>query len=172
MTLMSPDEDFLRLAIALACQGRERGGHPFGAVLVRDGRVVHQVYDRCVEFSDPTFHSELSLISEYCRTHWIMSLEGHTLYASTEPCPMCAGAIHWARISRVVFSVSQAMLQERSGGSPKPTAASIINAGHQPVEIVGPLIPEEGLAVFEGYAFTANRAIRAAGHPGDGAPTT
>jgi tRNA(Arg) A34 adenosine deaminase TadA len=169
---MLPDEAFLRLAISLARQGRERGGHPFGAVLVRDGVVVHQVYDRCVEYSDPTFHSELSLISEYCRAHRIMSLEGYTLYASTEPCPMCAGAIHWARISRVVFSVSQAMLQELSGGRPKPTAASIINIGHQMIEVVGPLIPEEGLAVFEGYAFTANRAIPSAGHSGDGAPTT
>jgi guanine deaminase len=94
---MLPDEAFLRLAISLARQGRERGGHPFGAVLVRDGVVVHQVYDRCVEYSDPTFHSELSLISEYCRAHHVMSLEGYTLYASTEPCPMCASAIHWAR---------------------------------------------------------------------------
>jgi tRNA(Arg) A34 adenosine deaminase TadA len=169
---MSSDEGFLRLAIALARQGRERGGHPFGAVLALDGRVVHQVYDRCVELSDPTFHSELSLISEYCRAHQIMSLEGYTLYASAEPCPMCAGAIHWARISRVVFSVSQAMLQELSGGRPKPTAASLINIGHQPIEVVGPLIPEEGLAVFEGYAFTANRAIPSAGRSGDGAPRT
>ncbi|HVO68736.1 MAG TPA: nucleoside deaminase [Aggregatilineaceae bacterium] len=169
---MPSDEDFLRLAIALAHQGRERGGHPFGAVLVRGGKVVHQVYDRCAEFSDPTFHSELSLISEYCRAYHVMSLEEYTLYASTEPCPMCAGAIHWARISRVVFSVSQAMLQELSGGSPKPNAASIINATRYPIEVVGPLIPEEGLTVFEGYAFTANRAIPSAGHPGDGAPTT
>jgi tRNA(Arg) A34 adenosine deaminase TadA len=168
---MPPDEKFLRLAIALARQGRERGGHPFGAVLVRDGEVMHQVYDRCVELSDPTYHSELSLISEYCRTHRIMSLEGYTLYASTEPCPMCASAIHWARISRVVFSVSQAMLQERSGGSPKPSAASIMNSGQQPIEVVGPLIPEEGLAVFEGYMFAAQRASRPASRDGGSGPT-
>jgi guanine deaminase len=94
--MLPEDEAFLRLAISLARQGRERGGHPFGAALVRDGVVVHQVYDRCVEYSDPTFHSELSLIGEYCRDHHVMSLEGYSLYASTEPCPMCAGAIHWA----------------------------------------------------------------------------
>jgi len=168
---MPPDEEFLRLAIELARQGRERGGHPFGAVLVRDGEVVHQVYDRCVELSDPTFHSELSLISEYCRAHRIMSLEGFTLYASTEPCPMCAGAIHWARISRVVFSVSQAMLQERSGGSPKPSAASIMNTGQQPIEVVGPLIPGEGLTVFEGYTFVPQRASRSASRDGAGGST-
>ena len=66
---------------------------------------------------------------------------------------MCAGAIHWARISRVVFSVSQAMLQRISGGRLKPPAEPIINCGHGKAEVVGPLLPEEGLAVFEGYAF-------------------
>jgi tRNA(Arg) A34 adenosine deaminase TadA len=80
-------------------------------------------------------------------------LKGYTLYASTEPCPMCSGAIHGARLSRVVFSVSQAMLQRLSGGSPKPGCASIINTGVARTEIVGPLLPKEGLAVFEGYEF-------------------
>ena len=157
---MTPsDEQFLRLAIALAQQAREQGADPFGAVLVRDGVVVHQRYDRSVALSDPAYHAELSVISEYCRAQQIMALEGYTLYCSTEPCPMCAGAIHWARISRLVFSVSQAMLQQRSGGSPKPDAASIINSERWQIEIVGPLIPEEGLAVFEGYTFVP-KAIR------------
>lgn len=147
------DERFLRLAIALAHQARRQGADPFGAVLVADGAVVHQVYDRSVEHSDPTFHAELSLISEYCRAQRRFSLEGYSLYASTEPCPMCAGAIHWARISRVVFSVTQAMLQQLSGGHPKPGCASIINAGHRQVAIIGPLLPDEGLAVFDGYTF-------------------
>jgi len=151
--MIPSDEHFLRLAIALAHQARERGAHPFGAVLVLDGLVVHQVYDRSADVSDPTFHAELSLISEYCRAQRLMSLDGYTLYASTEPCPMCAGAIHWARLSRVVFSVSQTMLQALSGGSPKPSAASIVNSARWQIEVAGPLIPEEGLAVFEGYSF-------------------
>jgi tRNA(Arg) A34 adenosine deaminase TadA len=66
---------------------------------------------------------------------------------------MCAGAIHWARISRVVYSVSQAMLQHLSGGRPKPSARSLLDLGSRGVEVVGPLLPQEGLAVFEGYAF-------------------
>ncbi len=153
-----PDEQFLRLAMTLAHQARQQGGEPFGAVLVRDGVVVHQAWDRCAEFSDPTYHAELRVISEYCQTQRHISLKGYTLYASTEPCPMCAGAIHWARISRVVFSVSQAMLQQLSGGSPKPSCASIINTGDKQAEIVGPLLPEEGLAVFDGYTFVSKAA--------------
>ncbi len=147
------DEQFLRLAMALARQARQQGGEPFGAVLVVDGSVVHQAWDRCAAFSDPTFHAELRVISEYCQAQQRISLKGYTLYASTEPCPMCAGAIHWARISRVVFGVSQAMLQQLSGGSLKPGCAGIINTGTRQAEIVGPLLPEEGLAVLTGYTF-------------------
>jgi tRNA(Arg) A34 adenosine deaminase TadA len=147
------DETFLRLAIARALEGRRRGGDPFGAVLVASGEVVHQVYDRCVELSDPTYHAELTLISEYCRANKLFSLEGYTLYASTEPCPMCAGAIHLSRISRVVFSVSQEMLQRFSGGRRKPSLQSILDLWSSKIEVVGPLLPEEGLQPFEGFTF-------------------
>lgn len=152
------DEQFLRRAIELARQARQQGDDPFGAVLVIDGAIVHESCDRSVVTSDPTFHAELSVISEYCRAHQRIALDGFTLYSSTEPCPMCAGAIHWSMISRVVFSVSQAMLQTRSGGRPKPSCAGIINSGSRQVEIVGPLLAEEGLAVFDGYDFVPKEA--------------
>ena len=153
--MVSTDEHFLRAAIALAHQARQRGADPFSAILVVDGVAVHQAEDRSVERSDPTFHAELAAISEYCRAQQRFSLEGYTLYSIAEPCVMCAGAIKWARISRVVFSVSQAMLQQLSGGRPKPDCASIINSGGRQIEIVGPLLPEEGLAAFEGFAFSS-----------------
>ena len=160
----SYDTALLRLAIALAHSARQQGADPFGALLAIDGSVVHQGYDRSVECSDPTFHAELGVISEYCRAHSRFSLEEYTLYTSTEPCAMCAGAIHWARISRVVFSVSQAMLQELSGGQPKPSAQSILNSGHRKVQVIGPLLPAEGLAVFDGYTFVPKRQRHAAHH--------
>jgi tRNA(adenine34) deaminase len=147
------DETFLRQAVALAHSARERGEDPFGAVLVFEGVVVHEAYKQTRASCDPTAHPELRAISEYCRAHRRSTLEGFTLYASTEPCPMCAGAIHWSRISRVVFSVSQAMLQQLSGGTPKPACGLIINSGRQDVEIIGPLLAEEGLAAFAGFTF-------------------
>jgi tRNA(Arg) A34 adenosine deaminase TadA len=147
------DEKFLRLAIDLAWQARRAGDDPFGAVLVRDGVILHQAADRSVELSDPTHHPELVTISEYCRRAGCRYLAGCTLYASTEPCPMCSGAIHWARLARVVFSVSQSMLQQISGGNIKPPCDGIINMGVRRTEVVGPLLVEEGLAVFEGFTF-------------------
>jgi tRNA(Arg) A34 adenosine deaminase TadA/ADP-ribose pyrophosphatase YjhB (NUDIX family) len=150
--MTSSDEHLLRQTIALARQAREQGEDPFAALLVQDGIVVHQAVEGTVATGDPTAHAELRLISEYCRGQQVFSLEGHALYASAEPCPMCAGAIHWARIARVVFSVSQEMLQRLSGGRPKPSCASVLSSYGQ-AEIVGPLLAEEGLAAFEGYTF-------------------
>ncbi len=147
------DETLLRRAIALARQAREAGGDPFGAVLALHGEIVHEATDRSFELYDPTYHAELSAISEYCRLNRRMSLAGYSLYASTEPCPMCAGAIHWARISRVVFSVTQAMWQGITGGRLKPACVDLINMGRTRAEVIGPLLPEEGLAVFAGYQY-------------------
>jgi tRNA(Arg) A34 adenosine deaminase TadA len=151
--MSASDENFLRLAIALAQQAREHGDKPFGAVLVEGGVIIHQSRNRIYELSDPTAHAELGVISDYCRAQRRFSLAGCTLYASAEPCPMCAGAIHWARIARVVYSVSQPMLQQLSGGSAKMSCDTIANSGGRLVEIVGPVLPSEGLAVFEGYVF-------------------
>jgi tRNA(Arg) A34 adenosine deaminase TadA len=158
------DQQFLRMAIALAYHARQRGADPFGAILVVDGTIVHQTEDRSVELSDPTYHAELAAISECCRAQQRFSLAGYTLYSNAEPCVMCSGAIKWAGISRVVFSVSQVMLQQLSGGRPKPDCASIINSGNRQVEIVGPLLQEEGVPVFEGFSFSSkierHRALR------------
>ena len=74
---------------------------------------------------------------------------------------MCAGAIYWARISRVVFSVSQAMLQERSGGRPKPACGATLQAMGSRAEVVGPMLADEGLTVFDGYAFVPKVARHA-----------
>jgi tRNA(Arg) A34 adenosine deaminase TadA len=147
------DERFLRLAIGLARQARETGADPFAAVLVTGGVVVHQGTDLSVEHNDPTYHAELGVISEYCRTHRRFSLEGFALYTSTEPCAMCAGGIHWARISRVVYSVPQSVLQKLSGGRPKPGAADLLPLGSRPVEVVGPLLQGEGLVGLSGHVF-------------------
>lgn len=149
----SLDEKFIRVAIDLAREAKRNGADPFGALLVQDDVVVCKSCDRSVELSDPTSHAELSVIREYCRAHKVFSLKGYTLYCSTEPCAMCSGAIHWARVSRVVYSVTQEMLQGRTGGRRKLKCQGIINSGQRQTEVVGPVLPEEGIAVFEGYAF-------------------
>lgn len=125
----------------------------FGAVLVFEQNIVHETYDQSIIQSDPTYHAELSLISEYCRNNNKMNLAGYTIYSSIEPCAMCSGAIHWAEVSRVVYSISQESLQEISGGRPKLGCETFLNSGRIKVEIVKGLLVEEGLKTFEGYQF-------------------
>lgn len=162
--MRTADEKFIRVAIDLAREAKRNGADPFGALLVRDGVVVYKSCDRSVELSDPTSHAELSVIREYCRAHKVFSLEEYTLYCSTEPCAMCSGAVHWARVSRVVYSVTQEMLQERSGGRRKLKSERIIKSGQRQIEVVGPMLPEEGIAVFKGYAFESKLSRHARLH--------
>jgi tRNA(Arg) A34 adenosine deaminase TadA len=154
VSVAAHDEAFLRHAIDVAKSARQAGEFPFGAVLVIDQQLVHQAADHCLAYADPTAHAELLVISEYCRTQGIVDLDGYTLYSCVEPCVMCSGAIKWARISRVVFSVSQAMLQQMNGGRPKPTCADIVNTGGRAITVDGPLLADEGLAAWAGFDFT------------------
>src|SRR6185295_484803 len=133
----SLDEDFLRHAIDLAKTARQGGEYPFGAILVVNQQLVHQATDHCLSYADPTAHAELLAISEYCRAQRLLDLDGYTLYSCVEPCVMCSGAIKWARISRVVFSVSQAVLQQMDGGRPKPSCADLVNTGGRPITVDG-----------------------------------
>ena len=156
-TRIMTDEYFLRRALQLAEESARAGFDPFGAVLVQDGKVVASTTDRSILYSDPTAHAELVLISEYCRTQQLISLEGHTLYSSAEPCIMCSGAIHWARINRVVFCVSQTSLKKTSGGNPKPTCAELVNVGGKKVEVLGPLLEMEGLKILNAFPWRSKK---------------
>ena len=156
--MQETDESFLRQAIALAQQASQRGADPFGALLVVNGHLVYQAEDHSVDYSDPTAHAELCAIGEYCRTSHRFHLQGYTLYTSTEPCVMCAGAIHWARISRVVFSVSLSTLHHLSCGKPKAKTETLLQSRSHAVELVGPLLESEGIAVFAGHTFNTKAA--------------
>ena len=151
------DETFLRQAIQLGRDARARGERPFGALLVANGHVVAQAADQCRALSDPTAHAELRVISTYCQAATLFDLDGHTLYSLTEPCVMCSGAVKWARVSRVVFSVPQAMLQTISGGLQKPSCDSLVNTGGRHIEVCGPYLLEQGLAIYHGFDFAQHR---------------
>jgi len=71
---------------------------------------------------------------------------------------MCSGAIHWAKLSKVVFGVRQAALQEVSKGHPKPSCKDLINIGNNDIEIIGPVLEEEGLAILKKYPFSSKKS--------------
>ena len=100
--------NFMREAASAAREGVERGdGGPFGAVVVKDGRIVARACNRVVANRDPTAHAEILAIREACRALGTFDLSGCEIHATCEPCPMCLAAIHWARLDRVVYALSR-----------------------------------------------------------------
>src|SRR5579864_3511214 len=100
---MSPDELFLREALELAGQAEANGEVPVGAVVVVDGRVCGRGFNSPIRMSDPSAHAEILALREAAGALKNYRLEGATLYATLEPCVMCAGALVAARVSRLVF---------------------------------------------------------------------
>ncbi len=104
---MEPNPEFLRRAIALATENvTSAHGGPFGAVIVRDGRIVGEGVNRVTATCDPTAHAEVSAIRAACATLGTFTLAGCELYTSCEPCPMCLAASHWARLDAIYYGAS------------------------------------------------------------------
>mgnify|MGYP001110009741 FL=1 len=103
---MSDEAAFLREALALAFANSERGGRPFGAVLVRDGEVVATGVNEILSSGDPTAHAEMNAIRAASRSIGATGLRGSRVYASGHPCPMCLAAMRLAGIDRVAYAYS------------------------------------------------------------------
>ena len=101
------DNIFMRRAIDLSRRAMNEGtGPPFGAVIVRDGQVIAEGYNNSFVTKDPTAHAEIVTIRRACEAVDSRSLEGCVIYSSSEPCPMCLGAIYWSHIAKVHFGTS------------------------------------------------------------------
>ncbi len=97
------DREFMREAIRLANESVAAGGGPFGAVIVKDGKIIAGSSNSVTLDNDPTAHAEVNTIRKACREMGTFNLEGSVIYTSCEPCPMCLGAIYWAGISRIYY---------------------------------------------------------------------
>lgn len=106
---MSKHEDFMQMAIELSEYNVKQGlGGPFGAVIVKDGMVIARSANKVVQQNDPTAHAEVSAIRLACQELETYNLAGCEIYTSCEPCPMCLGAIYWARIDKIYYANTKA----------------------------------------------------------------
>jgi tRNA(Arg) A34 adenosine deaminase TadA len=150
------DESRLRLAFAVAARAREHGNHPFGCVLVGPKReVLLEAENGLFPAGDMTAHAERLLATAASKKFSPAELMECTMYTSAEPCAMCAGAIYWVGIGRVVYGLSEDRLKELTGNHPEnPTLSlpcrTVFAAGQRPVEVVGPLLEEEAAAQHKG----------------------
>ncbi|MDO9457371.1 nucleoside deaminase [Nocardioides sp.] len=151
------DTDHLRRAIAVAAAAREAGNHPFGAVLVDgSGAVVLEAQNTVTTDHDVTGHAETNLVRLASRTLVGTDLSAYTLVTSCEPCAMCAGAVYWSGIGRIVYGLSESALREITGAHPaNPTLAHpcrlVLADGSRRVEVSGPLLEDEAAVVHDDF---------------------
>jgi tRNA(Arg) A34 adenosine deaminase TadA len=149
---------FLRRAIELAREARSDGRHPFGSLIVdARGVVVVEARNNAVRpKGEPTQHAETVACSAAAKLLSEEELAQCTLYTSTEPCAMCAGAIYWIGVGRVVFALSEKGLLEFTGNDKEnPTldlpCREVFAHGQKAIEVIGPLLEEEASAVHAGF---------------------
>ena len=150
------DESGLRLAFAVAAKAKDHGNHPFGCVLVGpQGEVLLEAENGYMPDRDMTAHAERLLATAASRKYQPAQLVECTMYTSAEPCAMCAGAVYWAGIGRVVYALSEARLKQLTGNHVEnPTldlpCRVVFAAGQRKVEVVGPLLEDEAAAQHKG----------------------
>lgn len=157
-TLSQQDETYLRHCIDLSRRVRERGKHPFAAIVVdASGVIVAEAgNDSLPPDGDPTRHAELMAAGLAAKRLPPAELAAATLYSSAEPCAMCAGAIYWCGIGRVVYALSEHKLLGLTGDHPEnPTFAlpcrEVFARGQRHIDVTGPCLEEEAAAVHHGF---------------------
>ena len=150
------DQIFLRRTFEVARRSLKHGNHPFGAILVDEsGKVLIETENGYMPAHDATAHAERVLATQACRTLGRDALAKATLYSSAEPCAMCAGAIYWAGIGRLVYGLSEHRLREVTGNHPEnPTldlpCRKVFESGQRSTEVVGPMLEDEAEALHAG----------------------
>eukprot|EP00039_Didymoeca_costata_P024023 m.9009 g.9009 ORF g.9009 m.9009 type:complete len:166 (-) comp3994_c0_seq1:6605-7102(-) len=141
------DEALMRAAIQQGKESVAAGNHPFGAVLSMgkgNSDVVLKAQNTVVTDKDCTCHAELNLVRASTKRYTFDELAKSTLTTSTEPCAMCAGAIYWSGIGRVVYGCSGALLGDIAGEELDVSCRTVLSSGRlRKVEVVGPVLQEE-----------------------------
>lgn len=149
------DEKLLRRAIQIAADARAHGNHPFGALLAdAEGHILLEAENSVETDRDVTAHAELNLIRLASQKYAADELKDFSLYTSTEPCPMCAGAIFWGNLGRVVYALSEDGLYEITGKTAYELALpcrEVFERGTHPVNVIGPMLEGEAREVHLGF---------------------
>jgi len=145
---MDDDERRIRRAIELATESAQRGDGPYGALVVRGDDVLAEAGNTVATDGLSTRHAEINAIEAAQRRGGTRDLAGCTLVTSAEPCPMCAGAAHWAGIDRIVYGASVPRIRAEGRQGSRQLAARCVDvvAGSR-VEVVGPVCEDEAIAL-------------------------
>ena len=150
------DLKFIRIAIDIARRARDKGNHPFGSLLVdENGQILLEAENTVTTDRDCTGHAETNLMRLASQKYDRDVLAQCTLYTSTEPCPMCSGAIFWGNVRRVVFGLSQERLYAMIGEADEDVfllpCRTVFRDVRKPIEVVGPVLEDEAGMVHDGF---------------------
>lgn len=146
------DEKYMRLAIRRARKGIEQGQTPFGACIVRDGKILACEHNRVWATTDITAHAEIMAVRAACRKIKQLDLSGATIYSTCEPCPMCLAACHWARIGRVVFGAAIADAHKCGFHELLISNRSLVRLGKAKMTLQGRVLGAECRALFDDWS--------------------
>jgi tRNA(Arg) A34 adenosine deaminase TadA len=153
---MEYNKKFMRKAIALSIQNIQKGGGPFGAVIVKDGKVIATGVNRVTRNTDPTAHAEVTAIRKASKKLGTFDLAGCDIYTSCEPCPMCLGAVYWAHIDRMYYGNTKA--DAKNVGFDDSFIYDEIELKPEKRRLITTqLLSEEAIEAFKAWANTENK---------------
>lgn len=144
-------EELMRKAIELSIENIANGGGPFGAVIAKDGEIVATGVNRVTASCDPTAHAEVSAIREAAARLGTFNLHGYEIYTSCEPCPMCLGAIYWARLDKVYYGNNKTDAKRIGFDDSFIYDELSLNPADRKLPLVV-MLPEEAIKGFEEWA--------------------
>lgn len=142
-------EKYMRMAIEKARKGVKSGQTPFGACIVKKGKVIACEHNVVWKTTDITAHAEVHTIRKACKNIDDIDLSGSVLYSTCEPCPMCFSAIHWAKIDLVVYGARIKDAQKAGFNELTISNQRMKSLGQSPVKIIKDFMREENIEVFE-----------------------
>ena len=153
------DEGFMRLAIQKAKEGVDNGQAPFGACIVKNNEIISCEHNRVWETTDITAHAEIVVIREACKKLNSIDLSGCIIYSTTEPCPMCYSAIHWAKISKIIFGTRIQDAKDFGFSELCISDKQMRELGNDYIKITGDFLREENLELFKYWKNKENNGV-------------
>ena len=140
-------QEFMRRAIQLSLESVKHGGGPFGAVIVKEGKIIAEAANRVTLDNDPTAHAEVNAIRQAARSLGRFDLSGCDIYTSCEPCPMCLGAIYWAHLDHIYYGCNRRDAAD-AGFDDEFIYQELSLAPAERQKMMEALLPDESLAAF------------------------
>jgi len=150
------DKKYIQMAIEIAQKARDKGNHPYGALLVdENGQILFEAENTVITGNDITGHAETNLMRKASAEYDPEFLANCSVYTSTEPCAMCSGAIFWSNVRRVIYGLSEEKLSELVGWDSEEIlhlpCREIFEKGHKQIKVVGPILEDEAREVHLGF---------------------